>query len=166
MPFPNVVENEEFCLMNGGDPVPDSGLGRARELAFRYRCKFVDLHDFKLPSELLRKVPVTLIFRYNFVPLVEMQDGRIAIAAADPSQLMLFDEISLLLGKPIVVHVATLAQISKVLNRSNEGPSQIADGSPEGPLGPSGPDAPVGALLKPRPHLRSGAAKAVPEQEQ
>jgi hypothetical protein len=166
MPFPNVVENEEFCLMNGGDPVPDSDLGRARELAFRYRCKFVDLHDFKLPSELLRKVPVTLIFRYNFVPLVEMQDGRIAIAAADPSQLMLFDEISLLLGKPIVVHVATLAQISKVLNRSDEGPSQIADGSPEGPLGPSGPDAPVGALLKPRPHLRSGAAKAVPEQEQ
>src|SRR5580700_783492 len=53
MPFPNVVENEEFCLMNGGDPVPDSDLGRARELAFRYRCKFVDLHDFKLPSELL-----------------------------------------------------------------------------------------------------------------
>lgn len=121
---------------------------------------------FKLPSELLRKVPVTLMFRYNFVPLAEMQDGRIAIAAADPSQLMLFGEISVLLGKPIVVHVATLAQISKVLNRGDEGPSQISDGPPQGPLGPSGPDAPVGAPLKSRPHLRSGAAKAVPEQEQ
>jgi type IV pilus assembly protein PilB len=149
--------------MNGGDPVPDSDLERARELAFRYRCKFVNLHDFKLPSELLKKVPVTLMFRYNFVPLAEMQDGRIAIAAADPSQLMLFDEISLLLGKAIVVHVATLAQISKVLNRGDEGPSQI-DGAPEGP--PSGPDAPVGAPLNSRPRLRSSAAKAVPEQEQ
>src|SRR5580692_172787 len=29
---PHVVENEEFCLMNGGDPVPDSDLERAREL--------------------------------------------------------------------------------------------------------------------------------------
>jgi hypothetical protein len=106
------------------------------------------------------------MFRYNFVPLAEMQDGRIAIAAADPSQLMLFDEISLLLGKRIVVHVATLAQISKVLNRGDEGPSQIADGPPQGPLDPSGPDAPVGAPLKSRPHLRSGAAKAVPEQEE
>jgi hypothetical protein len=122
--------------MNGGDPVPDSDLERARELALRYRCKFVNLHDFKLPFELLRKVPVTLMFRYNFVPLAEMQDGRIAIAAADPCQLMLFDEISSLLGKPIVVHVATLAQISKVLNRGGEGPSQIADGAPEGTAWP------------------------------
>lgn len=152
--------------MNGGDPVPDSDLERARELALRYRCEVVNLHDFQFPSELLKKVPVNLMFRYNFVPLAEMQDGRIAIAAADPSQLMLFDEISLLLGKRIVVHVATLAQITKVLNRGDEGPSQIADGSPGGPaLGPSGPDAPVGAPLKPRPHLRSGAAKAVPEQD-
>jgi hypothetical protein len=104
------------------------------------------------------------MFRYNFVPLAEMQDGRIAIAVADPSQLMLFDEISLLLGKAIVVHVATLAQISKILNRGGEGRSQID--APEEPPGPCGPDAPVGAPLKSRPHLRSGAAKAVPEQEQ
>jgi hypothetical protein len=38
------------------------------------------------------------MFRYNFVPLEEMQDGRIAIAVADPSQLLMFDEISLLLA--------------------------------------------------------------------
>jgi hypothetical protein len=57
--------------MNGGDPVPDSDLERARDLALRYRCKFINLHDFKFPSELLRKVPVTLMSRYNFVPLAE-----------------------------------------------------------------------------------------------
>jgi hypothetical protein len=152
--------------MNGGDPVPDSDLERARELALRYSCEFVNLHNFQLPPELLGKVPVSLMLRYNFVPLAEMQDGRITIAAADPSQLMLFDEISLLLGKRIVIHVATLGQINKVLNRVDEGPSQIADGAPDGPLGPSDPNAPVGAPLKPRPHLRSGAAKAVPDQEE
>lgn len=34
--------------MNGGDPVPDSDLERARELALRHRCKFVNLHDFQV----------------------------------------------------------------------------------------------------------------------
>jgi type II secretion system (T2SS) protein E len=152
--------------MNGGDPAPDSDLERARELALRYRCEFVNLHNFQLPSELLKKVPVGLMFRYNFVPLDETPDGRLAIAIADPSQLMMIDEISLLLGKRIVIHVATLTHISQVLNRVDEGPAQIADTPPDEPLGPSGPDAHIGAPLKPRPHLRSGAAKVVPEQEQ
>jgi type IV pilus assembly protein PilB len=57
------------------------------------------------------------MFRYNFVPLEETQEGLIAIAVGDPSQLMLIDEISLMLGKPVVTKVATLAQISEILNR-------------------------------------------------
>jgi hypothetical protein len=35
--------------------------------------------------------------RYSFVPLEETHDGGLVIAVADPSQLMLLDEISLLL---------------------------------------------------------------------
>ena len=84
--------------------------------------------------------------------------------ARDPSKLRLFDEISLLLGKRIVIQVATLTQINNILN--NKSDTQMPDPSPDEPLGPSGPDAPVGAPLKPKPHLRSGAARAVPEQEQ
>jgi hypothetical protein len=41
---------------------------------------------------------VHLMFRYKFVPLEETADGKLAIAIADPSQLMMIDEISLLLG--------------------------------------------------------------------
>ena len=148
------------------NPAPGDDLARARDLAFRYRCDFVNLHNFQLQSEFLTKVPIDLMFRYNFVPLEEMPDGRIAIAVADPSQLLMFDEISLLLGRRIVVHVTTLAQISKVLSRGEGSPTQMADPSPDEPLGPSGPGAPVRAPLAPKPHLRSGAARAVPEQEQ
>jgi hypothetical protein len=93
----------------------------------------------------------------NFVPLAEMQDGRLIIAVTDPSQLMLFDEVSLLLGRQIVIQVATHAQINKILS---------VDPSPDEPLGPSGPDAPVGAPLKPKPGPLSDAPRAVPEQEQ
>jgi hypothetical protein len=46
-----------------------------------------------------------------------MSDGRIAIVIADPSQLMLIDEIILLLGKRIVVQVGALVQMSEVLRK-------------------------------------------------
>ncbi len=78
-----------------GNPVTD--LERAQDVARRYRCEFVDLTEFQLHHELFKKIPVELMFRYNFVPLEETADGKLAIAIADPSQLMMIDEISLLL---------------------------------------------------------------------
>jgi type IV pilus assembly protein PilB len=48
------------------------------------------------------------MFRYNFVPLEDKEDGRLLIAIADPSQLMMIDEIGLLLGRRIVTKVASL----------------------------------------------------------
>jgi type IV pilus assembly protein PilB len=88
-------------------------IARAQDLARRYRCEFIDLRDSRVPLDVLKKVPVELMFRYNFVPFEETADGRIAAAFADPSQLMLMDEVSLLLGKRILLRVATLAQISE-----------------------------------------------------
>jgi type IV pilus assembly protein PilB len=94
---------------------------RAENVARHYGCEFVDLKGFQIQPELLKRLPVELIFRYNFVPLEETSDGRLAIAVADPSQLMMLDEISLLLQKPIVTKVSTLKQISKVLQRIGQG---------------------------------------------
>ena len=93
-------------------------------------------------------------------------------AFADPSQLMLLDEVSLLLGKRIIIRVATLMQISETLGRvakaheADEDITNIAESPPEESLGDDDTDAPVRAPLKPKPHPRSGAARAVPEQEQ
>ena len=108
---------------NGGKLVPEPAsvpdeLERARDIARRYRCEFVDLSDFQLHHDLFEKIPVHLMFRYKFVPLAETADGRLAIAIADPSQLMMIDEISLLLGKRIVTKVSTLKQISDILQKT------------------------------------------------
>ena len=97
------------------------GLERARQIARNYRSEFVNLHDFQLPSDLFERIPVDLMFRYNFIPLEETKDNRLAIAIADPSQLMMIDEISLLVGKRIVTRVASLAQINEVLRRTEQG---------------------------------------------
>jgi type IV pilus assembly protein PilB len=117
---------------NGGRiaPAPHADdLEKAQDVARRYRCEFVDLHNFQLHHDLFKKIPVHLMFRYNFIPLEETQDGRLAIAIADPSQLMMIDEISLLLGKRIVTKVSTLAQISEILKKTEQSQRVLQDAS-------------------------------------
>ena len=90
-----------FVGGNGGLATPDE-VQNGMDLARRYRCEFVDLKNFHIQHELFRKVPVDLMFRYNFVPLEDTRDGRLVIAIADPSQIMMIDEIGLLLNRRIV----------------------------------------------------------------
>ena len=92
---------------------------RSRQLATRYRCEFINLRDYKIDHDLFHSIPVDLMFRYNFVPL-RAQDGTLEIAMADPSQLMMIDEVSLLLDKRLVVRVATLSQISEYLKKTEQ----------------------------------------------
>src|SRR5947208_9840257 len=126
------VEKKSVFVGGGnGQPVGAhaSELERAKDVARRYRCDFIDLHDFQLHHELFTKIPPRLMFSYNFVPLEETRDGRLAIAIADPSQLMMIDEISLLLGKRIVTKVATLAQISEILKKTEQSKRVLEDAS-------------------------------------
>ena len=74
-------------------PIPADEAERAQALAKRYRCDFVDLKNFRIQHELFRSVPVDMMFRYNFVPLEQMED-RLVIAVSDPSRLMVLDEIA------------------------------------------------------------------------
>ncbi len=101
---------------------------RAQDLARRYHCEYVDLRNYHLEPTLLRKVPVDLMFRYNFVPLDET-DGRLNIAIADPSQLMMVDEIGLLLGKRIKTKVATLSQITDILKKTEQSARVLEEAS-------------------------------------
>src|SRR5262250_1718452 len=108
---------------------PATEADRAQDIARRYRCEFVDLNDFQLQHELFKKVPVDLMFRYNFIPLEETRDGKLAVAIADPSQLMMIDEISLLLGKRIVTKVSTLKQISDILKKTEQSQRVLEEAS-------------------------------------
>src|SRR5437773_6107164 len=110
-----------------GNPVTD--LERAQDVARRYRCEFIDLSGFELHHELFKKIPVELMFRYNFVPLEETVDGKLAIAIADPSQLMMIDEISLLLKQRIVTKVSTLKQISDILKKTEQSQRVLEEAS-------------------------------------
>ena len=103
---------------------------RSRQLAARYRCEFIHLQNYKIDHELFRTIPVDLMFRYNFVPL-RAEGETLEIAMADPSQLMMIDEVSLLLDKRLVVRVATLAEISDYLKKTEQS-QRVLDEATEG----------------------------------
>jgi type IV pilus assembly protein PilB len=162
--------------VNSGDDrtaATDRDISAARDSARRYHCEFADLLNFQLLPEVLKNVPIELMFRYNFVPLERTLDGKLAIAIADPGQLMMIDEISLLLNQRVVVRVSTLGQISGMLNTILDQAKKIDEDSAEmtGPASddlqePGDPDQPVCAPLDPKPSPRSGGAMAVPDDEQ
>jgi type IV pilus assembly protein PilB len=91
----------------------------ARRLAERYRVPFIDLREQRIDPELFRTIPADLMFRYNFVPL-EQTNNVLAIAAADPSLVLLSDELALLLGKKLAPRVATAKQIGDLLKRTEQ----------------------------------------------
>jgi type IV pilus assembly protein PilB len=92
---------------------------RSRRTAERYRCPFVDLNESRIDPELFRSIPAELMFRFNFVPL-EARENQLIVAVADPSHVLLSDELPLLLGKKLVLKVATPTQISDLLKRTEQ----------------------------------------------
>src|SRR5438045_8570229 len=91
----------------------------ARKLAERYRYVFIDLREQRIDAELFRTIPADLMYRYNFVPL-ELRNNVLAIAAADPGQVQMSDELPLLLGKKLLIRVATARQIGDILKRTEQ----------------------------------------------
>ncbi len=128
-----MATDKKPIFVNGGNgsavSTPAEEEARARDLARRYRCEYLDLRNHHIQHDLLRKVPVELMFRFNFVPLEELSDGSLAIAIADPSQLMMIDEIGLLLKKRIRTKVATLSQISDILKKTEQSQRVLEEAS-------------------------------------
>jgi len=117
-------------LMPPGVPDESSEREQARRLAERYRCPFVDLREQRINPDLVRSIPAEMMFRYKFVPL-DQHDSVLVVAMADPSQLHLTDELSLLLGKRLQIKVATTSQIDDLLKRTEQS-QRVLDQATEG----------------------------------
>src|SRR6202161_507122 len=111
-------------------PTGTDDRSQAEALARRYCAEFVDLKNFRIQHDLLRTVPVELMFRYNFVP-IEQQADVLVIAVSDPSRLMVLDEIAGLLGHRIIARVATLSQITDLLKKTEQS-QRVLDEASEG----------------------------------
>jgi type IV pilus assembly protein PilB len=88
----------------------------ARALATRYRLEYVDVASFAPDPEILQSVPVELMFRYNFLPY-RREGARLVLVMADPTDIPVVDELSLLLQTPVQPAVGTPSAIQEALKR-------------------------------------------------
>jgi type IV pilus assembly protein PilB len=102
----------------------------AQQLAQRYHYEFVELKGVHLDLDLFHSIQVDLMFRYNFVPL-RMEGHSLVVAMADPSDLVVIDEVSALLGRPLIIKVAPLSEIQDLLKKS-ESSQRMLDEATEG----------------------------------
>ena len=128
------IENKQIKLQSTDSSDehlnPEEELKKARHLAKRYRCDFVDLTNFPIDAELFRSIPAELMFRYNFVPL-KMINGSLLVAIDDPKEFMIWDELGVVLGKSLVVRVASAVQIGEILKKS-ESSQRVLEEATEG----------------------------------
>jgi type IV pilus assembly protein PilB len=88
----------------------------ARALAQRYALEYVDVGSYAPDPDILQSVPVELMFRYNFLPY-KRENGRLVLVMADPTDIPVVDELTLLLQTPIQPAVGTPTAIQEALKR-------------------------------------------------
>lgn len=103
---------------------------QAQRLAERLGLEYVDLDHFEIDPELFRSIPVDLMFRYNFVPRQRVQGG-LQIVVADPTDVLLIDELELLLGTAIEVCVGTSTAIQEILKKSESSQRVLEEATEE-----------------------------------
>src|SRR5262249_22291319 len=115
-----------------GQSGPDGQAERemAERLAERYRLNFIELENSPVDYALVQSLPVDLMLRNKFVPL-RCENGHMVIAMADPSDLMLLDELKAQLRVSLKVEVATWSAIEAVL-RKGDASQRVLQGATEG----------------------------------
>ncbi|MBS0184043.1 MAG: Flp pilus assembly complex ATPase component TadA [Nitrospira sp.] len=94
----------------------------AHALAVQYDLPYDPLTDFRIDPQYYETISIKLMQRFPFVPFAE-HSGALTIAIADPQNLLGFDELELLIGKPLDRVVSSKSAILAALERS-EGSSQ------------------------------------------
>ncbi len=109
----------EICLNDG--LISQEVLTRA--LAEQFGMDFIDLQGFRIDEGLLNSFPPDTMYRFHFVP-IEQHEDSLVVAISDPTDVVKLDELEILLDRPLVIKLATDAQISQVL-KHGEGTSRV-----------------------------------------
>jgi len=102
----------------------------SQRLAERLKVPYVNLNDFQIDADLFRSIPVDLMFRYNFVPW-KMEDGRLVVVIADPSNVLMMDDLELLLGRPLIPAVGSPSAIQEILKKSESSQRVLEEATEE-----------------------------------
>ncbi len=94
-----------------------------KSLAEQFGMEFIDLQGFRIDEGLLNSFPPDTMYRFHFVP-IEQDEDFLVVAISDPTDVVKLDELEILLDRPLVIKLATDAQITQVL-KHGEGTSRV-----------------------------------------
>ena len=103
---------------------------QSQNSAHRLGLEYVDLDHFEIDPELFRSIPVDLMFRYNFVPRHRTETG-LSVVVADPTDVLMIDELELLLGTSISICVGTQTAIQEILKKSESSQRVLEEATEE-----------------------------------
>ncbi len=116
------------------DRKPDSSetttteIEEAKKLATRCRLDFIDLTNFQPDQTMFKSVPVELMFRYSCLPY-KKQDGKLVIVTADPTNVLLIDELASILKMPVRAVVGANSAIQELLKKSQDAQRVLEEAS-------------------------------------
>jgi type IV pilus assembly protein PilB len=94
-----------------------------RALAEQFGLEFIDLQNFRMDEAIVNSIPSDATYRYHFIPL-ELRGESLVLAVSDPTDIIKLDDIEMLLGRPIIIKLATELSISQLLKKG-EGTSRV-----------------------------------------
>ncbi|CAN5234045.1 N/A [soil metagenome] len=97
------------------DPLPAPGA-----LAELYRLPVIDLRVERVQTDAAESIPLHVLMRIRALPY-RIEEGRLKIAVADPSNIQLTDELRMVSAYPIDLGVSPAADIDAELHRLAHG---------------------------------------------
>jgi type IV pilus assembly protein PilB len=85
-------------------------------LAEQIGIRYIDLHTYSIDPSATALIDRSLALRYTVVP-IDLQDGRLIVAMADPTNVFALDDLRIMTGKEILPVVSTAADITDIINR-------------------------------------------------
>ena len=117
-----------------GRIIVDSGLvtedAISKALARQLQAEFVDLKTYSPPAELVKLLPEAQARRFRALVLREI-NGKLVVGFADPTDLMVFDEVARILKRDIDLAVVTESQLLSAVDRLYRKTEEIASLSKE-----------------------------------
>ncbi len=124
------LENAVAMLRSESAVHMDEDLTAARELAHKLNLPFDPLDEFHVDPDLFSTIPVETMLRYQFVPMRET-GGMLHIVMADPSDVVMVNELEMILARPLELSVGPAHRISDILEKS-ESTQRVLDEATEG----------------------------------
>jgi CheY-like chemotaxis protein len=121
MAVQRLVEHAKYRDMRLGEFLEIMGIVTSEELAealaIQYRCRtLLRFAHYAYPRNLLKLIPLDIAVNHTIFPL-KMDDGKLALAVADPTKISLFKDLTAKNNLRVIVFVSTRLEIQRAIAR-------------------------------------------------